>query len=174
MTGRSKCTLLRFCSSPQTTYQSNYTINHQQLSPTDSHTDLGIVMSADMSWRKHYDLISSRAYKTLGLLCRTFNTTNSVHVKNAPLSLVHSQLTYCSTIWRPYLHKGILTLEKIQRRATKFILNDYSSDYKSRRVSLQLLPLMMLFEVNDIIFLVKSLNCITSSFNILNYICFFL
>ena len=63
----SKCTLLRFCSSPQTTYQSNYTINHQQLS--------------DLSWRKHYDLISSRAYKTLGLLCHTFNTTNSVHVK---------------------------------------------------------------------------------------------
>ena len=31
---------------------------------------------------------------------------------------------------------------------------------------------MMLFEVNDIIFLVKSLNCITSSFNILNYVSF--
>ena len=116
----SKCTLLRFCSSPQTTYQSNYTINHQQLSPTDSQTDLGIVMSADLSWRKHYDPISSRAYKTLGL-CRTFNTTNSVHVKKLLyLSLVHSQLTYCSTIWCPYLHKDILTLEKIQRRALLF------------------------------------------------------
>ena len=31
---------------------------------------------------------------------------------------------------------------------------------------------MMLFEVNDIIFLVKWLNCITSSFNILNYVSF--
>ena len=169
----SKCTLLRFCSSPQTTCQSNYTINHQQLSPTDSHTDLGIVMSADLSWQKHYDLISSRAYKTLGLLRRTFNTTNSVHIKKLLyLSLVRSQLTYCSTIWRPYLHKDILMLEKIQRRATEFILNDYSSDYKSSLVSLRLLPLMMLFELNDIIFFVKSLNCITSSFNILNYVSF--
>ena len=107
------------------------------------------------------------------LVCRTFNTTNSVHVKMLLyLSLVRSQLTYCSTIWRPYLHKDILMLEKIQRRATKFILNDYSSDYKSRLVSLQLLPLMMLFELNDIILIVKSLNCITSSFNIFNYVSF--
>ena len=121
------------CSSPQTTYQSNYTINHQQLSPTDSHTNLGIVMSADLSWRKHYGLISSCAYRTLGLLRCTFNTTNSVNLKKLLyLSLVCSQLTYCSIIWHPYLHKNILMLEMIQWRATKFILNDYSSDYKSR------------------------------------------
>ena len=31
---------------------------------------------------------------------------------------------------------------------------------------------MMLFELNDIIFFVKSLNCITSSFNILDYVSF--
>ena len=115
----SKRTLLRFCSSPQTTYQSNYTINHQQLFPTDSHTNLGIVMSADLSWQNHYDLISSGAYRTLSLLRHTFNTTNSVHVKKLLyLSLVRSQLTYCSIIWRPYLHKDILMLEKIQGRAT--------------------------------------------------------
>ena len=90
----SKCTLLRFCSSPQITWQNNYTINHQQLYPMDSHTNLGIVMSADLSWRKHYDLISDRAYKTLGLLHHTLNTTNSVHVKKLLyLSLVRSQLT---------------------------------------------------------------------------------
>jgi len=36
---------------------------------------------------------------------------------------------------------------------TQFILNYYSSDYKSRLVSLQMLPLMMLCELNDIIFI---------------------
>ena len=39
-------------------------------------------------------------------------------------------------------------------------------DYRSHLISLQLLPLMMLYELNDIIFFVKSLNSITSSFNI--------
>ena len=46
-------------------------------------------MSADLSWRKHYDLISSCVYKTLGLLCHTFNTTNSVHVKKLLYLIYH-------------------------------------------------------------------------------------
>ena len=39
---------------------------------------------------------------------------------------------------------------------TQFILNFYSSDYKSRLVSLQMPSLMMLCELNDIIFLSKQ------------------
>jgi len=77
-----------------TMYQSNYAINHQQLLPRDAHTDLGIVMSADLSWCKHYDLISSRVYRTRGLLHRTFNTTNSVHVKK--LEQVSHEVPFCS------------------------------------------------------------------------------
>ena len=67
-------------------------------------------------------------------------------------------------IWRPHLRKDVLVLEKIQRRATKFILNDYSSDYKQRLISLHLLPLSMVMELNDVIFLHTPL----SAFNILD------
>jgi len=42
------------------------------------------------------------------------------------ISLVRSHITYCSMTWRPNLIKNI---EKIQRRVTKFILNDYSCNY---------------------------------------------
>ena len=45
-------------------------------------------------------------------------------------------------IWRPHFLKDIATLERIQCRATKMILNDFSSDYTSRLVTLRLLPLM--------------------------------
>ena len=120
-------------------------------------------MFADLFWRKHYYLISSCACRTLGLLRCTFNTTNSVNLeKLLYLSLVCSQLTYFSIIWHPYLHKNILMLEMIQWRATKFILNDYSSDHKSRFTPTA--PSDALW-AQDIIFFVKSLNCITSTFN---------
>ena len=49
-------------------------------------------------------------------------------------------------------------LEAVQRRSTKFILDDYTSDYKSCLHSLQLLAQMMLYELNDILFFVKSLR----------------
>ena len=56
--------------------------------------------------------------------------------------LVRSQLTYCSQLWNPYLIKDTVILEKIQRQATKFILSDYVSDYKTRLLKLDLLPLI--------------------------------
>ena len=61
----------------------------------------------------------------------------------------------------------------VQYRATKFILNDYISDYRSKLIKLYILPLSMLLELNDICFFVRSLKLISSdsniSFNILNY-----
>ena len=86
--------------------------------------------------------------------------------------LVKSQISYCSEIWRPHLLKDIQTLENIQRRATKFILSDFSSDYKSRLLSLNMLPLMMQFELSDIMFFIKSLKELSDSFDILKYVTF--
>ena len=88
------------------------------------------------------------------------------------LTLVRSQLMYCTPIWRPYLQKDIQNIERIQRRATKFILNNYDSNYKTRLLTLKLLPLMYLLELQDIIFTVKSLKYPTKGFNILHHISF--
>ena len=73
-------------------------------------------------------------------------------------------------MWRPYYIKDILLLERIQRRATKYILNDYESSYKSRL--LHLLPLMYMFELNDLNFFIKSYKSASSHFNINDYINF--
>jgi len=48
------------------------------------------------------------------------------------LSLVRSQLLYCSQVWRPSLVKEVKIIEDVQRCATKFILNDFTSDYRTR------------------------------------------
>ncbi len=67
----------------------------------------------------HYDQLSSKAYKTLGLLRRSFSKYNSSQAsKLLYLSLVRPKIMYCSPIWRPHLIKDIITLENVQRRAT--------------------------------------------------------
>ena len=48
-----------------------------------------------------------------------------------------------------------MAVERVQRRATKCLLNDYSSDYKTRLLRLKLLPIMTWFKFQDILFLVK-------------------
>ena len=63
-------------------------------------------------------------------------------------------------------------MTSIQRRATKYILNDLNSFYKSRLQQLNLLPLMYNFELQDLLFLIKSLKLPTENFNIYDYITF--
>ena len=86
------------------------------------------------------------------------------------LSLVR-KLTYCSQLRRPYLIKDIISLERVQRTATKFVLND-SSNYKARLISLKLLPLMYWFELQDILFLVKCMKEPAENFDISTYVSF--
>ena len=119
---------------------------------------------------EHYNHITPKAYKTLGLLRRTFKSNNTQTKKLLYISLVRSQLTYCSQLWRPHLIKDITLLERIQRRATKYVHNNLS--YKSRLEQLHLLPLMYIYELNDLLFRIKSLKFPTSHFDISKYIQF--
>ena len=71
-------------------------------------------------------------------------------------------------------YQDILTLERVQCHATKHILNDYVSSYKSRLTTPHLPPLMYLYELNDIMFLIISLKNPSPFFNIDNFISFVL
>ena len=56
----------------------------------------------------------------LGLLRRTFTTRSIIAKKKLYLSLIRSQLTYLLFPGvATFLHKDILFIERIQRRATK-------------------------------------------------------
>ena len=100
------------------------------------------------------------AYRSLNFIKRTLHaSTYSLQTrKSLYMSLVRSKMTYCSQLWRPYLIKDIVTLENVQRRATKFILNDYTPNYKDRLITLNLLPLMYWYELQDILFFIKCLQ----------------
>ena len=169
-----KCVLLRFCRNhPGKVF--DYRINNHPIESLSCHRDLGIIISEDMKWNSHLKYISARAYKVLGLIRRCFSTALSIPTKrNLYLSLVRSQLLYGSQVWRPHLIKDFTDLERVQKRATKYILNDSSSSYKSRLVALNILPLMMQLEFLDIIFFIRCIKepDLTQAFPIKSYVIF--
>ena len=60
----SKCVLLRFLSRiPDSSFDHIYYIKTQLVARRESHKDLGILISEDLSWKKHYDYLQSKAYK---------------------------------------------------------------------------------------------------------------
>ena len=54
---------------------------------------------------------------------------------------------FSSVLWKPHLIKHIPLLERIQWRTTKYILNDYTSDYKTCPIKMKLLPLMYILDI---------------------------
>ena len=115
-----KCAAIRFSLSPKTPPSSVYRVDETTIKFLPCHRDLGIVASSDLSWSNHYDLICSKAYRTFHLIRRSLSNSSSVATrKQLYLSLVKS---YCCQLWRPRLIKDIRNFERIQCRATKFIL----------------------------------------------------
>ena len=162
--------MLHFTNRSTNIIDATYSLDGSLIQSVTSCKDLSVTVSSDLSC---YNNITAKAYHQLGLIRRTFNSSISVNAKKLLyISLVRSQLTYCSQIWRPQLIRDIKALEKVQRRATKFVLNDFTSDYKTRLTRLGLLPLMYYFEYLDITFLLTCLKEPDSNFPIFNYIKF--
>ena len=64
----SKCALVRFSYGTPISPASSYCMGDQDIVALDCLRDLGVLISDDLSWSAHYDLLCSRAYKILGLL----------------------------------------------------------------------------------------------------------
>ena len=167
-----KCVHLRFCRRDPP-IESSYTIGDTQVSISSTHRDLGVIASSDLTWSAHYRHIASQAYKTLGLLRRTFRSADSVTAKRILyITLIRTQILYGSQVWRPFMIKDISLLERIQRRATKYILNDYTSDYKTRLISLDILPLMAELEIGDLTFFLRNLKTPGDHFDVTRHLHF--
>ena len=127
----SKCKLLRISPPNHTISTTSYFINQSTIDLTPSYRDLGVLVSDDLRWNDHYSTIIAKAYKSMYYVRRSTSNSHSTHTKlYLYKSLVRPKLLYCSQVWRPHLMKDIRLFESVQRRATKFILQDYHSSYK--------------------------------------------
>jgi len=149
----------------------SYFVGTSTIQTSNSHRDLGIIILTNSSWKDHYNHIIAKTYiyRTLGLLRQTLSHLIDTSTKKVLyLALVRSQLLYWSPIWHPYVMCDITALERIQRRATKYILNDYSSNYRTRLLNLNMLPLMYILMV-----FVTYFSLVQHPFNINNYVSFY-
>ena len=169
-----KTFIMRFHGPRSTPFYFDYSFLGSSIETRDSCRDLGVIFTDNLSWSSQTRAVLKKAYNTLAILRRTFSaqTTPTEVKRKLFLSLIIPIFTYCSPVWRPVLVKDFVALEQFQRRATKYILNDYSSDYYSRLLSLGLLPLMYRLELADIMFFLTSLQHPTSQFNIMNHFSF--
>jgi hypothetical protein len=151
-----KCNVLRFTRVLK--FDFAYQLNDTVLNSVKFFKDLGLTVTDTLSWKPHIANVVSKANKLLGLVKRTLGFRAPLKSKLLLYkSLVMSTLNYASIIWSP--DKGdLILLESVQRRATKYILNDYDSDYKTRLARLDLLPISYIKEFYDLCFFYKCIH----------------
>ena len=139
----------------------SYTMNGVPLKRVDMVCDLGITITNSLSWNKHIESILSKAFRMSGLVKRRptlgwHSSTRTTYIMYC--SLVRPLLEYCTPLWSGTIRKNIKSLETIQRSMTRYMLYYADIDYKDRLLQLNMLPLTMRREYEDIVFLWKCLH----------------
>ena len=106
----------------------DYTLDNHNLEKVTEDPYLGITISDNLKWNTHINKISNKASSILGFIRRNLRHCTSNLKQTAYTSLIRSVMDYSCVVWDPYLRKDIDKLEYIQRRAARFVKNDYRRD----------------------------------------------
>ncbi len=138
----------------------NYKLQDSALKITDYERDLGVWTSSTLTWSKQVLHQCAQANRSLGYIRRSTIKIKTISVRRMLyLTLVRSHLAYASQVWAPQSVDLIKHTERVQRRASKYILDlPFFCDinYNHRLSTLNLLPLCCWHEYLDILFLFKS------------------
>ena len=124
-------------------------MNNILLENMSNFNDLGMNISSDLDWQLHIHLKVNKANSMLAFKKRRYGYSPMPGAKHMLyLTLIRSGLLYGSTVWYPNKACKKL-LEGVQRRATKYILNDFESSHKQRLHEVKLVPLLYFKEYKD-------------------------
>ena len=91
---------------------------------------MGVHVTSNLSWGDQIDYIYSKASSRLGLLKRALQFVKCPKQKRVfYLAVLCSLFEHCVQIWRPTSDSGILRLERIQKRAVKWVLSEVEHSY---------------------------------------------
>ena len=138
----------------------SYEVNGSTIMSCEEERDLGVSLERDLTWHAQVSHQAARANKLLGFVRRNSRFIHSISVRRTLyLGLVRARLGYATQVWAPQGIELISKLERIQRRATKFILCLpflTNISYKERLIYVDLLPVCYWHELLDLIYFYKA------------------
>jgi hypothetical protein len=122
----SKCFIMHISLARKNKILNKYTMDGKDLTVTSSTKYLGVTIASDLKWNIHIDNITAKATKVLNFIKRNLKHCPNKIKGKAFLNYVRPQLEFCSTVWDPHTKENIAKIEKVQRRAARFTMNNYA------------------------------------------------
>ena len=145
---------LRECS----TSKHQYTLDDKELQISNQEKDIGVIIDSSLSFDCHIATKIQKANSILGLISRTFEYKDKKSITILYKSLVRPHLEFSNQVWAPFKKKHIISLENVQRRATRIIPGLKHLEYKERLLELSLLSLAYRRLRGDVIELFKIIK----------------
>ena len=101
----------------------DYYLGHVDLQRVNEEKDLGVMITGKLTWKTQVLMVTAKANKLLGLFRRTRLMLTDVKVRRSLyLALVKSQMSHATEVWSPSHSTLKQKAERVQRRATRWIL----------------------------------------------------
>jgi hypothetical protein len=122
----SKCEVLSITKNRNTIHHP-YKLHGHELQHVDQAKYLGITITSDLSWKSHITNIIAKASKNLSFLRRNLQSNLTSIKARAYKALVRPLLEYAPTVWDPHTQQDIRRIEMVQRKAARYVLNQYGN-----------------------------------------------
>lgn len=105
-----------------------YNINGAALTNVQRHKYLGLTITSDLRWDEHIEHVTSSAMQKLFFLRRSLQLAPTSTKLLAYKTFIRPILEYGNTVWFPHTVTNIKKIEKVQRKAIRFIHNKFKRD----------------------------------------------
>jgi hypothetical protein len=103
----------------------DYKMKGEKLEEVHATVYLGITITSNLKWNKHISTLTVKANRVLNFLKRNLKNFPEIIKERAYLTYVRPITEYSSTVWDPHTKMNIDKIEKVQRRAARFVLRNY-------------------------------------------------
>ena len=100
--------------------------------------DIGVFIDNKLSFDEHISNKINKANSTMGIIRRTYDYLDKFSFLLLYKALVRPHLEYANQVWSPMLKRQEISIENVQRRATKLIPGLKDLTYEDRLRNLQL------------------------------------
>ena len=104
-------------------------INGNEIHSEESVTLLGLKIDSKLNFEEHISKLCSKSAGQLNALVRLKSYLGFEEKKILVNSFIYANFNYCPLVWHFCSKKSLYKIESIQKRALRFLFNDYESSY---------------------------------------------
>ena len=103
-----------------------YSLKGVPLEKVEETTYLGMNVTKDLSWHSQISRATAKGNRALGFTKRNIASSSKVTKERAYTTLVRPTVEYASTIWSPHQKNLTQQIEKVQRRAARYVTGNFN------------------------------------------------